>query len=180
MKLLKKILLVFSTLVGVTALSLLALTRIINPDLIRDYVRSELSALTSQPSQIKGDIHWQIFPQPGIRLTDVEVGDESGKGPYTLKLKNLLFNLNVKPLFAGKLVFSEIRVNGFTLAINNSPALIQTKVEKIVERKEQAKPIDEKFAVEHLLLTNGSILFTKENKTLWISKLQLGTDQLYL
>lgn len=175
MKFLKKVFLILIILFGITAMALFTLTRIINPDLIRDYVNHQLTALTAQPSTIHGNIHWQIFPTPGIHVTDVQIGAANAEAPYFAKLDHLFFNLNTKPLLQGKLVFSEIKINGFEMTMNMQSSL--QKQATVHQSFEKPVGVQEKFAVKQLLLSNGTLHFINQGKELCIEQLQLGTDR---
>lgn len=178
---LKKLILVFIAVVVFIAFILVALTRLVKPDLIRDYVNTELTALTGQPSHVNGHIYWQLLPQPGVRVTDVVVGNLENKPLYTLHLNNLLFNLNITPLFRGKLVFSEISVNGMTLNIYlDNEAAIHPGMNSPLVGEKKSKSLHERFAVEHFSLSQGNVHLFAQDKKISLHKLQVIAEQLDL
>lgn len=166
-------LLIFFCIIGWTIL------KSIKPELIKDYVSAQLTAFTQQPSKVTGEVSWQMFPHPGVKLTSVEIGEEN-KTRYTAKLENLRFDLKIMPLLSGKLVFTELNVNGFSVDVNlnneySHPPILQ---EKILTKK--SNNISEKFAIERILLSRGQLAVTQGQEKIIFSNLQIGAEQFNL
>jgi len=177
MKHLKTSIVVLISLVLLIGLFLWALTRLITPDQVRDYVNKQLTALTGQTSHADGDINWQLFPQPGLTIKSIRVGDEKDPKRYQLSINNLLFNLKIAPLLSGKLVFSEIEAHDFQMTINkNEPQAVDT-LQKTFDQGQSAS-LHQRFAVERFLLTNGKVHWIDNNQVVEISKLQIATSEL--
>lgn len=162
----------------IIALVLWILSRSINPDTIKEYVINNLTALTSQPSRIEGQISWQIFPQPGIKIHDIQVGDPANKEGYSLKLDNLFLNLKLMPLFRGKLVFGNIKVDGFNFKINtDSPIPVLTEKNTIAI---QNRLLNSQFIIERLLLSHGQMTFTHNTHLFTFTETQIGAEKIDL
>ncbi|MGQ3892304.1 AsmA family protein [Legionella sp. CNM-4043-24] len=179
MKLIKKLLAASLLLLLISSLSLWILSRTIKPEVLREYVSSQLSAISSQPSQINGDIHWQIFPQPGIKITDVEVGNENSKSDYFLHMNNLQFNLKITPLLRGRLVFNDIDVKGFRARINtDAPLNTNTAVKKTGAAS--SNPFGEQLAIDRLMLSQGQVILQSREQQVKLSNLQIGAEHINL
>lgn len=150
----------------------------LKPEYIKNYVGTQLSALTNQKSSVNGTISWQIFPQPGVKVTEVQIGEEPSS--YSVKLNNLLFNLKISPLLRGKLVFGELNVDGFHILIQ--PELTSsTKSQKPAS----ATPADnhskaDLFAIERFLLSHGEITVIQGPRKIILSGIQIGANQVNL
>ena len=105
MKLIRKIIFGLIILITVMALGFLILTKSISRDALKDLINSELLTLSSQTPQINGDITWHLLPRPGIKVTQLHIGDEINLIKSTLFIDELLFNLQLKSLLQGHLVF---------------------------------------------------------------------------
>ncbi|KTC78068.1 AsmA family protein [Legionella brunensis] len=179
MKFLKKLIVTLFAFLIITGVTLWALAKSISPTVVKDYVSSQLSALTHQQSRVDGDISWQIFPRPGIKITGVQIGEQNDQNNYSVKLDNLLFNLKITPLLRGKLVFSELDVNGFQININ--PDVQPPKVKKATSPStKKTNSVAEQFAIERILLSHGQINFKQNEQIIKLSNLQIGAEQFNL
>lgn len=190
---LKKIGLVFILLLTLAASVLWILIKSIKPELIKDYVNTQLTKLTEQPSRVNGDISWQFFPSPGVRLTSIQIG-EINQGDYTATLENVRFNLKLMPLLQGKFIFSELDINGFNVQINPAAQAIDSKLSNLKQTislpikgethqlalDEKANNIAEKFAIQRILLSRGQVTFLKDQKKITLSNLQVGAEKFNL
>lgn len=174
MKFLKKLIVVLVSLILVVTLTLWVLAETVKPEVVKNYISEQLSLITAQPSHINGKITWQLFPEPGIRITNIEVADANNTAPYQLKIDKLLFNLKLTPLLRGKLVFSEVKIDGFTINANTEKAFDR----KQGNTKSSASPqgLKSRFAVKRILLTHGQVNLISHNKTIHLSELQIGTE----
>lgn len=179
MKFLKKLIISLCALLLLVTIVLWALAKSVSPTVIKDYVSTQLTTLTDQKSRVNGDISWQIFPRPGIKITGVQIGDQANQNSYSVQLDNLLFNLKITPLLRGKLVFSELNVDGFQININ--PNAAPTKVKKVASTSTK-KPhnIAEQFAIERFLLSRGKIVVNEYSQVITLSNLQIGAEQFNL
>lgn len=178
MKRFKKTVLSLLALVLITITLLWGLAKSGQSDFIKTYVNSQLTNLVSQPSQINGDISWYIFPRPGIRITAVSVGEPDTQSPLAIKIDNLMFNLKITPLLRGRLVFSDLRVDGFTVQLtSDAPALPKQAIDdKGLATTSSAK----EFAIESLLLSRGTISWINHEDKLILSGVQIGAEQVNL
>ncbi|KTD11264.1 AsmA family protein [Legionella jamestowniensis] len=178
MKFFKKLFIFFAVTLIVATVILWTLAKSISPAVVKDYVSAQLTLLTKQQSQVEGDISWQLFPRPGIKITRVTIGNDNKQNDYSVKLENLLFNLKITPLLRGKLVFSELNVNGFQLTINSD--IKQPVAKKTALFSPQKDSIAEQFAIENILLTHGEMLFKKDKRIIQFSNLQIGAERFNL
>ncbi|RMX21046.1 AsmA family protein [Legionella jordanis] len=181
MNLIKKSVIGLSLFLVTITFILWALAKSLKPEIIKDYVSSQLSALTHQQSTIQGDISWQIFPRPAVKITGVQIGQLQGETPYAIKLDNLLFNLKITPLLRGKLVFSELNVNGFEVDINpEAHNSSESNKQPAASKQTSDNNIAEKFAIARVLLSHGQIRWKSQQKTLSLTNLQIGAEQFNL
>ncbi|WP_028374394.1 AsmA family protein [Legionella lansingensis] len=179
MKFLKRLVFTFSALVIIASLILWTLSKSIRPEIVKDYINAQLTALTHQNSKIEGDISWQIFPRPAIRVIDVQIGEQD-KSYYAVKLDNLLFNLKITPLLRGKLVFSELNANGFQVNINPDAQLPVKFKKSLSSEQTQNHHVAEQFAIERVLLSHGQIILKQNQQITTLSNLQIGAEQFNL
>ncbi len=178
MKLVKKTLLTLTTPLIVTALVLWTLTQSIKPELVTNILFKQIFALTSQPSHIDGDITWQLFPRPGIKVTHITVGEDSGQESVAVSIDNLLLTLQIKPLITGKLVFSRLFVDGFKIDINSTvPANTSNNNP---EKSLSALTQPAQFSIDNVLLTHGQINIVGQNQRLLLTGLQIDASQMNL
>lgn len=181
MKFLKKLVTGLALLLVITVITLWALAKSIKPETVKSYVSSQLSTLTERKSLVNGDISWQIFPRPGIKITGVQIGNENDNANYSVTLENLLFHLKITPLLRGKLVFSELNVDGFHVTINpDSQPPAKIKKNKQSNNGAKTNNMTEQFAIERFLLSRGQIVIVQNQKKIIFSGLQIGAEQFNL
>jgi len=185
MNLLKKSLLSFFFLVIITLIVLWALTKSIKPEAIKDIINHQLLTLTSQKSRINGDISWQLFPRPGIKINNIQIGDENATDIYSISIDDLLFNVQIPPLLRGKLVFNELKIDGFKIRINPAaPASTPVTVSKVsvqtITSKKSTAYSSAQFVIDSVLLTHGQISIVGVPEQILLSGLQIGASQLNL
>ncbi|CEK11076.1 AsmA family protein [Legionella hackeliae] len=178
MKFLKKLVVCLVVLLIVATVFLWALAKSIRPEVVKDYVSAQLTHLTNQQSQVDGDISWQLFPRPGIKITGVRIGNKSEQSAYSVTLENLLFNLKITPLLRGQLVFSELDVNGFLLTINPNTTPPLVKKGQLSAKKSQH--VAEQFAIERILLSRGEVNYQNNQQVIKLSNLQIGAERFNL
>ncbi len=177
MKLLKRSFYFLLTLLILILISLWVLSQTIKPETVKQFVNSRLTSITHKTTQIDGLIAWQLFPRPGVKVTDIQVGDKKQYEDYYLKINKLLFNLKITPLLRGHLVFSDIKVDGFTLQANLDTVPRQ-KPAKALSKSAKPAPAKQarRFAIERLMLTHGNIVLEQQNKRVTLENLQLGVE----
>ncbi|MDP1603295.1 MAG: AsmA family protein [Legionella sp.] len=180
MKFLRKLLVSFLAITLFLTAALWILAHTINPEVLREYVSNQLTAFTSEPSRIEGDITWKIFPTPGIKISSVQIGDEKNNSYYSLTLKSLILKLKIMPLLQGKVVFNTIKVDSFDVQINADRAL-PVQPEKITKRALSSdQQLNNQFAVNRLLLSHGRVTLINKDQKLVLSDLQIGATQINL
>jgi|GEM_PF-1834857 len=152
-------LIVIFTLVIAVA-SLWAVTYWIKPHAFKVIAQKQLSNLTHQKSTFDGAVTWRLFPRPGLHITNVHIGHlEKTDAVYSLLVENLLFNVQITPLFQGQLVFDQVELDGFKLHINlDGTPFEPTQTKQRSSKKNRSHP--SRIALKSLLLTNGQILVT--------------------
>lgn len=160
------------------------LSRAISPEMVKEYVNSQLAALTSLPSHINGGVEWNLFPQPGIKISTIELGDGTTPENYSLKIDNLFLHLKIIPLFRGKFEFSFLEVKGFKLQLNKASTNIikfGDNIKTVDSAKQTANtPPAPPFKIEKILLSNGQVTIVRDNQTIKLSNLQIGMDNINL
>ncbi|WP_133128247.1 AsmA family protein [Legionella nagasakiensis] len=184
MKLIKKALLILLMFLVMVIVALWALVHFIKPESVKELLNKQLTSLTGQDSHINGDVNWQLFPQPGIKATNIQIG-ESKKNPYySLSIDNLHFNLQLTSLMKGQLIFNEIKVDGFIANIN--PEAIKVSNPDKKEKKPISSAIKSsshlatRFTIDTLLLTHGQLVITEHQHQIVLTDLQIGIDKLNL
>mgnify|MGYP000390809151 CR=1 FL=1 len=152
MKFIKKILVAFIILSIVAGVLIWIFTKNITHTAVKDLINKELATLTSQKSQINGEITWRFLPRPGVKITKIHIADTH----FTLAIDNLLFNLKIAPLIHGQLVFKEIKVDGLTANIRNLES--QTNITRPDSIQHDSGKVQ--FAIDRFLLTRGQIAIT--------------------
>ncbi|RUQ99784.1 AsmA family protein [Legionella septentrionalis] len=177
MKLIKKTLISLFFLTTITACALWALTYTITPEEFKDLLNQKLAEFTEQPSHIEGNISWQLFPRPGLKISTVKIGGKQIENNYSLAIDNMLFNLQITPLLRGKLVFNELLMDGVTLNIN--PETRHTRVlNRAATSKAPNKTLPASFSIENFLLTRGQVVVSHPQNNLAVTDLQIGANQL--
>ena len=169
MKLIRKIIFGLIILITVMALGFLILTKSISRDALKDLINSELLTLSSQTPQINGDITWHLLPRPGIKVTQLHIGDEINLIKSTLFIDELLFNLQLKSLLQGHLVFKEIKIEGLNLNFNSDakPLINFDKLTKVPRTAE--KPARLQFAIDRLVIAQGTIIITQQQQKITLT-----------
>ncbi|WP_131781752.1 AsmA family protein [Legionella gresilensis] len=157
------------------------ITRTVSPTLFKDFVTLKVKTYTAQPCKIEGDISWQLFPRPSIKIESIRIGNKEPQSPYQIKLGQLFFNLKPSALLQGKIVFDEIQITNFVADINSNykQPPINTS-HNLPMHSTFGKNIEEKFALERLLITNGKIKTQINNQLLTLNSLQLRLEQINL
>lgn len=175
MKLIKRLAWVLISFTIVTLLLLAALTYWLSPENIKHFLTRQISAQTGQPSTIDGDIHWQVWPRPALKIARLQLGNRQNPKPYALTINSMLLHIELKPLLQRKVIISDLNIEGYhfiaqTNHLNqSSPTATKSRTTK---KTRQELPIE--FAINKLLLSNGTVLI-KQNKTQIVLKnLQLG------
>ena len=162
MKFIRNVLvIVFITLAAAMA-SLWAITYWIKPNTFNIVAQKQLSRLTQQDSAIEGTVNWRLFPRPGLHITSVRIGNpKKTDAVYSLFVDNLLFNLQIMPLFRGQLVFDQLVLDGFTLRVNLDGIPKKHAPEKQKpSSKTKHTPHPSRVALKSLLLINGQMILT--------------------
>ena len=178
MKLLGRISLLLIGLIAFATITLWILAKNIKPETIQQLINNQITAITHKPSHINGDISWQLFPRPGLKFNKIQIGDEALNKDYTFTVNTLLLNLKITPLLRGNFVFSEININGLNVKIN----LDSPHVETNPQPNEKIKSSDTKsqFAIEKLIINDGQITLTRNNKNTILKNIQVGMEQFNL
>ncbi|KTC74667.1 putative asmA protein [Legionella birminghamensis] len=177
MNFLKKLTLSLLGLTTALLISLWLLGKAMSTDNIRTYVSSQLSVMTHKKTVIKGDIGWQLLPQPGIKISKLEIGD--GTQPdFNAKLDNLILNLRITPLLRGALVFSEFKVDGFSADIYSQPSLTTLPKPSKSTDSVSAPVLENHFAINRFLLSKGLVRIHNQDNVLTFSNIQIGTEEL--
>lgn len=170
MKLLYKALLILFIFISIGAGILWGLTKQLKPETLKPYLHHQLVKLSGSDSQIDGSTSWHLYPSPGISITNIKIGSESG--PYFLNIKQLDLNLKLSQLVRGQLLFNEVKINGLQMVVhkNQNPAVILD-----TNNRYQHYP---SFLLEHFLLSHGELIYRQDNTEITLSNIQLGAESL--
>ncbi len=184
MNLAKKILLTLVVIIIFTSLAIWALTKTILPSDVKILINNQLYALTTQKSHIDGNIGWQLFPRPGIKITQIHVGEENNKANYSIYIENLLFNLQISPLLRGHLVFDELKIDGLKININPEDQTNSNQNKELgtttARQNKVSDNISVQFPLDRFLLTRGQITIMQPHNNITLTGLQIGANQLNL
>lgn len=175
-KLLKKGLFVLAVLIILTIIALSTLHYFIKPNTLKVLLNKQLTTLTGEESRIKGNIHWQLFPYPGIKVTDITIGNPEKNNAYAA-INVLNFNLQFTPLLKGQFVFNEVTIDGFNVILNTTLPSNDPRSSDVKSMKKSMPPNNQtsaRFAIDTLLLTHGRLLVKTPEQQLIISDVQLG------
>lgn len=179
MKLFKKILLFFAFLFAIIAIFISFIAGNINSDRIKNHINQQISFYTQKTSTINGEISWQLFPSPRLKITQIHLGNPKISENYTLDIDKLNLKLKISSLLTGKFVFSSLQVTGATLNVNLDAQHVETNVVK--SPSEPANELsNHSFSIKRLLITNGHVVINKTNHAYSFDNLQLAIDDFNL
>lgn len=168
-------------LIVLTTLTIWSLTTTVTPNAIKDLINNQLHLISTQKSYIDGNISWQLFPQPGIKITQVHMNENNNKYYYSLYVENLFLNLQLSSLLHGALIFNELKINGFKINIHfkAQPKTHQHKEpETIVISSTPPSKISAQFPLDRILLTHGQLIVSQAQNKMVLTGLQVGAKQL--
>lgn len=179
MKYIKRLVLTLLGLIVMTTTIFWILSRSVNPETIKNYLGSQLHHLTGMPSKIDGDISWQLFPRPGIKLRNIQIGDQANPANYAVHLDNVLFNLKIMPIIRGKLVFSDVAIDGFKVSVNPHHSS-NAQPPSSGNHESSSNSLADHFAIKKILLGHGEVLVINADSQLRLTGLQIGAEDVNL
>ncbi|STX51246.1 putative asmA protein [Legionella busanensis] len=180
MRLLKKFAVILLGFILLLSFFFWLITSAVSPTIFKDFVTLKIKTYTQQPCEIEGNISWQLFPRPSIKIASIRIGNRELQSPYQIKLRQLFFNLKLSTLLQGKIIFDEIKITDLIADINSNYKPPLVKASNIASHSLLEKNIEEKFALERLLITNGKIRTRINNQLLTLNSLQLRLEQINL
>jgi AsmA protein len=165
-----------------SAVTLWAITYFVQPNTFKLIAKKQLTSLTKQDSAIEGRVNWRVFPRPGLHLTHVRIGNlaqfEKKQADYALSVDKLLLNLQIMPLFHGKLVFDQLVLDGFTLKATLDKTKSITQQTSPQKSKTPTKPsqgitLPSRVALKSLLLTHGKIILIQQQEHITLNHVRL-------
>lgn len=178
MKYIKRLIAALIGLIVIIGTILWVLSKTVNPETVNHFLGSQLHHLTGMPSKIEGDISWQLFPHPGIKIKGIQIGDQAHPANYAVHLDNVLFNLQITPVIQGKLVFNEVNIDGFTISV--SPHKRSDAVATTQPAHEASNNPSDHFAVKKVLLAHGEVVINNAGSQLKLGGLQIGAEEVNL
>ncbi len=178
MKWLKKTLTALLLVIIITVVAIWILTKSISPNAVKDVINKQLSALTTNKSHVNGEVHWQLFPRPGIKITQIVIVDDVSQAD--ILIENLLLNLKIHSLVRGQLVFKEIEIDGMSINIKN-PSIPAHVIAKITapHSTEQDKAMVQ-FDIGRFSLNHGQLSIIESQQKMTFKKLKINVKQLNL
>lgn len=173
MNALKKIAFVFTTILLFLCLGLWIISQNITHKAVKDLINDKLSAITTEKSHIEGDVLWQLFPHPGIKITQIQLIDNH----YSLFIENLILNLQITSLLHRQLVFKEVKIDGLTVSVKNPDNQLNTVLNKVSNLTiSKNNPVG--FDIERFSLKNGQITITQPKQKTALTHLQIQTKDI--
>lgn len=188
MKLIRNVLLITLLFFIFAIATLWAVSHFVQPETFRNIAKKQLTTLTHHDSAIEGNVSWEIFPRLGLNVTNVHIGDpnlvKQDQTDYALSVDNLLFHVQIMPLFRGKLVFDQLILDGFTLSMTldqpNAPTTTRsTPVPSNPTTRTKPKPpfsLPSRIALKSLLLSNGNILIKQKDEQFILTRVRLESE----
>lgn len=170
---LKKLLIPFLVLLLLISAALWFVFPALNTESFKPYIRAQLESITSQPSQIKGYIHWHLFPQPGITVSDIVIGDNQKPSRYSLTLDYLKFNLQMAALLHRQFVFQDIHIKGLSLDLHPDLPLPDSKP---IKAETAPSSLHTHFAINKLNIDNGTVIIHQQQRTTTLRHITLAAE----
>src|SRR5690242_17884078 len=79
----------------------------------RGPIESAAAMALGRDVQIRGPLHLSIYPDIGLRLSDVSVANAPGaRNPQMIAAKSVVVGAKIAPLFSGRLEVTELTLQG--------------------------------------------------------------------
>lgn len=165
----KKILLAVTLMAATLALYVLA--KVTKPTVIKTALNQYFSELTEANIDIGGEVSWQFLPRPGLKVTNIHSKEDTHHPDAPqLSMDELVFHLELKPLFQGKLIFNEVMINGFKLQLTDKTSVFVLKKTTPPPSTLTKKT---RFAIHRFLLTHGQISVIGPNHKITLKDIKL-------
>ncbi len=165
-------------------MGLAILAKSVKPEWIKNYINQELTQLTGEPSQIKGDIHWQIFPMPGIQVQTIEIGEKQKHPPLYLHLDKLNLKLKLTPLFKGNIVFNKIEISGLNATLDSNHTSESPQSSQPKDHPSSKDTSDSSshfnFAIDSFQIDNSNLQFIQGNSQINVTEIKAEVSELQL
>ncbi|RUR11969.1 AsmA family protein [Legionella sp. km772] len=178
MKLLGKIFLVLFSLIFLVSAALWFFTKNIQPETIKRFVAQQITAITHKESQIDGAISWQFFPNPSLKIQNIQIGSAKRSDNYNAKINSLVFNVKLSNLLKGALLFDELAIDGLQLEVNtNTPKIISP----LASQKNENKSVSHKeFAIQRVTITHSQVLINQNQEQTQLKNVQIAIEDFNL
>lgn len=114
---------VLGTLVVLSLVGLMAISHLINPDTLKKQAQTWAHDKLDRELTIAGDLHWQAFPRPGVRINDVQLSNAKGFDAQPMAhAKQVQISLALLPLLHKRISLNHIEFNGLTLNLQKKPS----------------------------------------------------------
>lgn len=176
MKLLGKTFLVFSGLILVASATLWFFTKNIQPETIKRFIAQQITAITHKESQINGTISWQFFPNPSLKIQNIQIG--SANQNYHANIGSLAFNIKLSNLLNGSLLFDELAIDGLQLQINpNAPRAVATLNNQVKSNKATSH---KEFAIQKVTLSHSQVTINQNAGQTLLKNVQIAIEDFNL
>ncbi|MDP3560218.1 MAG: AsmA family protein [Legionellaceae bacterium] len=174
----KKFLVALSLCVAVTLASWFILSHFLHTNTMKSLIAKKISAVTGQTVTIRGNIHWQLLPYPGLYLEDITLGDPKDNQHLHAYFKNISLHLSFTALSQGKLLFHALQLHDFLIHI---PAKNPIEKSPTKNTASSTKNTSINFAIDRILLNNGTFEWQlASGKNIQLHHIQLGAEHLRL
>lgn len=120
----KVIKVVFFTFLGIAlllGLGFAALVFWVNPNNFKPAISREVYKITGRDVAINGDIHWSIFPTPGLQVSDVSLKNAPAfaNEPFA-QIGEMAISIKLTPLLHGKIETNTLTISHLTLNLTKN------------------------------------------------------------
>jgi uncharacterized protein involved in outer membrane biogenesis len=174
MKLLKNALVTLFSAVVLIMLIIVGLTRYIDRDKIKTQITQQINALTHKSSIIRGDLTWQLFPKPALKLSQIQIGDDHVEN-YQASIDTLSLNFKPLSLLKGAFIVDELSIDGLNLKLDSR----HSAFEKPFKNQTTKPTLDKEYQIKKIALNHSQIILSGEHPTV-IKNIQLSIEQFNL
>lgn len=186
MKLLKKIVLTVIATFMVLSIAFGILIQKLDSATIKDYLSAQLTKITGEKSEIKGNLTWKIYPHPAIELSQIRIGHQTNNPKMLLNIEKTTLNLKLAPLFKGKVAFKNIGIKGLEAHLNiekftrSMGKIQQLKSINYSSSNQSTSSLPFTFAINQFSLNNANIFIQNKDNNINLESLSVDVSGLEL
>lgn len=140
-KLIKLFFVLFSGLILLLIIAMIALTTLINPNDFKPQLSKKVYELTGRQLVLNGNIHWSFFPSLGLQVNNAQLSNAKNFGaqPFA-QIKHVEAYTKLLPLLKGNIAIDTIAIDGLELnLIKNAQGV--TNWQDLSEKPAKKSPV---------------------------------------